>query len=210
MSFRKFAAAAALAIAGLIASASAAFAYEAYATTALNVRSGPGTNYNVVGSLQANQVVEVVECNTSGSWCRIQAPNVRGWSSANYLRPISNGTPSRPSEPEVGISVQTPNFSFSIGSGQRPGATPPASGRICFFENYNYSGRRFCVGYGDSDRSLGTFWNNRIRSAEVEGDIAATICTGDDFRGQCAVIDRSVRSVGFLADEVSSYYVDRR
>lgn len=208
MMFRKFATAAAFALAGLVATASAASAYEAYATAALNVRSGPGTGYNVVGTLAANQVVDVVECNTTGNWCRVDAPNVNGWSSANYLRPLSDRA-TRPAQPEVGVSIETPNFSFSIGSGQRPGVTPPAAGRICFFENYNQSGRRFCVGHGDSDRSLSTFWNDRIRSAEVEGNIAVTVCTRDDFRGQCAVIDRSVRSIGFLADDISSYYVDR-
>ena len=44
-----------------------AFAWEAYATSPLNVRSGPGTNYSVIASLQRNQVVDVQHCRSG--WC---------------------------------------------------------------------------------------------------------------------------------------------
>lgn len=209
MSIAKFAAVAALAIAGVFGSVSSAFAYEAAATSALNVRTGPGTNYAVVGALSANQVVRVTECNASNTWCNVQAANIRGWASARYLRPLGPTQPSRPQpgQPDVGFSINTPGFSVQIGSGNN---RPSPSGRVCFYEDYNYSGRSFCARTGEQNRSLDNFWNDRIRSARVEGNTSATVCTGNRFSGRCASIDRSVRNLGMLADNISSYYVGNR
>ena len=215
MNIRKFATAAILALATLMASAGAAFAYDAAATTALNVRSGPGTSFRVVGVLQQNQVVQVLECNPSNTWCRIQDRTIQGWASARYLQRVAGGgTPVRPTppsgQPDVGISINTPNFSFEIGTGNRPGVTPPRpSGRICFFEEFDYRGRSFCASSGDSTRFMERFWDNRIRSARVEGSVEATVCTDTNFSGRCAVIDRSVRNLGMLSDDISSYWVSR-
>lgn len=211
MNIAKFATAAVLALATLVASAGAAFAYDAAATTTLNVRSGPGTNHRVVGVLQQNQVVQVLECNTANTWCRIQDRTTQGWASARYLQRVSGGSvPVRPGPPDVGISINTPNFSFEIGTGNRPGVTPPRpSGRICFFEEFDYRGRSFCASSGDSTRFMERFWDNRIRSARIEGDVQATVCTDTNFGGRCAVIDRSVRNLGMLSDDISSYWVAR-
>ena len=49
----------------------------------LNVRSGPGTGYSVVGSLRKGTVVTVSQ--TSGNWSRITSPT-SGWVSSSYLR----------------------------------------------------------------------------------------------------------------------------
>lgn len=218
MNFRKLASAVVLAAAGLFASVTGAFAYDAAATTTLNVRSGPGTNFGVVGALDRNQIVQVLECNASGTWCRIQDRTLRGWASARYLQPLS-GTPQRPTptptptpqpgQPDVNFSINTPNFSFSIGSGDRPGATPGPAGRICFFEDFDYRGRSFCATNGDSARFIDRFWDDRIRSARVEGNVEATVCTRSNFAGRCAVIDRSVRNLGMLSDDISSYSIAR-
>lgn len=212
MSIAKFAAAAVLAIVGVLGGVSSTFAYEAAATSALNVRTGPGTNYAVVGALSANQIVEVTECNASNTWCNVQAANIRGWASARYLRPLSGSTqPTRPqpAQPDVGFSINTPGFSVQIGSGNnRP--QPAPSGRVCFYEDYDYAGRSFCSRTGEQARSLDNFWNDRIRSARVEGNTSATVCTGSGFSGRCASIDRSVRNLGMLADNITSYYVGNR
>lgn len=212
MNIARLAAAATIAVAGILASISGAFAYEATATTALNVRSGPGTNFQVVGTLAPNQVVNVVECNSANTWCRVQDRTITGWASARYLRAIGT-TPPRPTppapaptQPDIGFSINTPSFSFSIGSG----AQAPGAGRVCFFEEANYRGRSFCAAPGDRDRRLSNFWNDRIRSATIEGNVNATVCTGTGFTGRCAVVDRSVRNLGMLANDISSYYVDRR
>lgn len=218
MNMRKFATAAAIAMATFLASVGGAFAYDAAATTTLNVRSGPGTNFRVVGALSRNQIVQVLECNTANTWCRIQDRTLQGWASARYLQPVAGGTtPPRPGPAPVptpgqpGFSINTPGFSISIGT---PGATPPPPppgprGEVCFFEEFDYRGRSFCVGEGNSTRFIERFWDNRIRSARVEGNVEATVCTDSNFAGRCAVIDRSVRNLGMLSDDISSYWVSR-
>ena len=207
-----------VAFSGIFATAGISYAQEAAATTALNVRSGPGTNYRVVGTLQTNQVVRVLECNPSNTWCRVQDRTLQGWASQRYLRPITGGGSNRPrppvsGDPDVGISINTPNFSFSIGTGDRPGVRPRPprpSGQVCFYEEFNYNGRSFCVRDGQSARTMERFWDDRIRSARVEGNASATVCTRTNYNGRCAVIDRSVRNLGALSDDISSYYVGGR
>jgi uncharacterized protein YraI len=213
MNFRKFAAAAIIAVTGVLATVTGAQAYQAFATTALNVRTGPGTNYPVIAALSANQVVEVSGCNSSNTWCQVAAANISGWASARYLRAIEGNTPTRPpvpapNRPDIGFSINTPNFNVTIGN-NRPG-TPAPSGRVCFYEEYDYAGRSFCAAHNDNERILGNFWNDRIRSARVEGNVSATVCTRANFNGRCAVIDRSVRNLGMLSDDISSYYLGRR
>ena len=69
--------------------ATQAFAVDASATTALNVRTGPGTGYTIVDALYSGEVVEVTGC--QNGWCSISHSGPDGWVSANYLSQI-NGT----------------------------------------------------------------------------------------------------------------------
>ena len=57
----------------------------------LNVRSGAGTGYSIVGSLRKGTAVTVTESN--GSWSRITSP-LSGWVSNSYLSSshVSSGT----------------------------------------------------------------------------------------------------------------------
>ena len=59
----------------------------------LNVRSGAGTNYGIIGSLRKGTAVTVAESN--GSWSRITSP-ISGWVSNSYLSssPVNSGTTS--------------------------------------------------------------------------------------------------------------------
>lgn len=56
----------------------------------LNVRSGPGTGYRVLGVVRQGEVVRNLGCRDSGAprWCQIenQAGTLRGWASGRYLR----------------------------------------------------------------------------------------------------------------------------
>jgi uncharacterized protein YgiM (DUF1202 family) len=49
---------------------------------ALNVRSGPGASYPVIGWLSNGQKVKVLE--RQNGWARIETPS--GWSGERYLR----------------------------------------------------------------------------------------------------------------------------
>ncbi|MFJ5489163.1 SH3 domain-containing protein, partial [Hansschlegelia beijingensis] len=95
----------------LLATAGAAHADTAIATTALNVRAGPGTSYPVIDTLPEGEAVNVLGC--TGSWCEISmGAQGTGFASASYLD-RAGGAPSRSTviideyEPEVitGLSI---------------------------------------------------------------------------------------------------------
>jgi uncharacterized protein YraI len=58
----------------------AASAATAFASSTVNVRSGPGTGFTVVDVLRPGQRVDVDYC--KGTWCAIGG---NGWVNANYL-----------------------------------------------------------------------------------------------------------------------------
>src|SRR5699024_1306942 len=70
-------------------------AWDAVATTSLNVRSGPGTQYRVVKVLQRGERVDVEYCRSG--WCFLDMGwNGNGWASQNYLAQAGAWQPPRP------------------------------------------------------------------------------------------------------------------
>ena len=63
--------------------AAMASATPAKATAWLNVRTGPSTAYNVIGTLRPHQAVHVSQC--SYSWCAISYQGYQAWVSKHYL-----------------------------------------------------------------------------------------------------------------------------
>lgn len=76
--------------AALLLSTGAALAVPATAQTDLNVRSGPGTQYPVVGSIQGGEAVDVGSC--TGSWCQVSFSGGTGYASSRYLA-MGGGAP---------------------------------------------------------------------------------------------------------------------
>ena len=73
---------------------------------AVNIRSGPGLNYTVVGSLNANTAMAIIGRNGEGSWWQIKMPNgVSGW---------------------VANSVVSANNTSNVPVVEAPAAPPPA------------------------------------------------------------------------------------
>ncbi len=79
-------------------------------TTTLNVRSGPGTGYGVVGQLRANERVEILERKTVGSvtWGRISS----GWISMSYVKLDTTST-----EGNTGSTGNTATGPAYVGTG---------------------------------------------------------------------------------------------
>jgi uncharacterized protein YraI len=67
------------------------------ASITLNIRSGPGTNYAIIGKMIQDQTAEVVGISADGLWWAIKIPdaqNGRGWVAAQYVTVInSEGVP---------------------------------------------------------------------------------------------------------------------
>jgi uncharacterized protein YraI len=63
----------------------------ATASTNLNVRAGPGSNYPVVGALGAGQSIAIDGCLNAGTWCRLSTGE--GWVSSKFLGTAIEGAP---------------------------------------------------------------------------------------------------------------------
>lgn len=57
----------------------------ATATTELNMRAGPGPNYEVVDVIDGNASVTVVGCLPGSAWCRVQYQGTEAWAYGDYL-----------------------------------------------------------------------------------------------------------------------------
>lgn len=58
---------------------------EAMAGTDLNMRSGPGPMYSIVGVIPAKGAVSVQGCLADASWCTVTYEGVSGWAAGNYM-----------------------------------------------------------------------------------------------------------------------------
>ena len=66
------------------------------ARSVVNIRSGPGTNFNVVDRLDAGEQVTRGQCTGDGTWCYINHDGADGWVSASFLEPLNPAPPSNP------------------------------------------------------------------------------------------------------------------
>ena len=73
----------------LVLSAGSATAAPATAATSLNVRSGPGTQFEVIGTIPAGATVDVGGC--TGSWCEVNFRGGTGFASGSYLAMAGGG-----------------------------------------------------------------------------------------------------------------------
>ncbi len=115
------------AMAAVLAFAGAASAQTvATATTDLNVRSGPGPQYPVIGLIQAGQSAELNGCLEGSKWCRAIVNGGDGWVYSDYLTSQFSGTATvvttRPSGSVPVVTYEQP----SGGAGAVAGATTGA------------------------------------------------------------------------------------
>ncbi len=80
-------------------------------TDSLNLRSGPGTSYSVIGRMTLNQVVQVLE-GPNGVWYRVNANGVTGWASGDYLTVTPDS-----STPSTGTTAKVTTGVLNLRSG---------------------------------------------------------------------------------------------
>ncbi len=112
-------------------SATAAPVNNAYVTTSLHLRAGPGTYYPVVTTMRAGDRVSIYGCLSGWTWCDIGWHGYRGWAAGRYLQ-VAYHDRRRPVY-SYGPYLGLPFLSFSIGP----------------YWNEHYRHRRF---YGDRSR----------------------------------------------------------
>ncbi len=191
-------------------------------TSNVNVRSGPGTQYQVVDTVRRGAQVDVQQC--QGSWCYIVKPGADGWVSANYLN--AGGAPVNPSQPGLSFGVQVPggpSINFGIGQqpqqppqpprpGPRPGPGPgpgpgpiPTFGEVCFYDRTSFRGASFCMQPGESIRNLGA-WSDRISSIDNSNGLSVQVCSETNFRN-CRTYTTGARNLGDFDDYIASIRV---
>jgi uncharacterized protein YraI len=107
--------------------ASPAVALNAFSPTGhLNVRSGPGFQYPVVGVMQQNVPAAVTGCIQDYSWCSVAVGAVSGWASAPYLVTDAGGNPTnlQVSGAQLGIPTVVPTGVGAVV------ATPPVGAMV--------------------------------------------------------------------------------
>jgi uncharacterized protein YraI len=79
------------------------------ATTDLNIRSGPGPQYEVIGAISADGSATLEGCMEGSKWCQVSANGVTGWSYSDYLIADNAGVEMVVTErtPDAGIPVVT-------------------------------------------------------------------------------------------------------
>jgi uncharacterized protein YraI len=95
--------------AAILGFAEAATASPAVITATVNIRSGPGIYYYVIGTAYRGQYVDVRGCQSG--WCYIEKRGPDGWVSARYLGGGSSG-------PSVNFYL---DFGYGPWFGPRPG-----------------------------------------------------------------------------------------
>lgn len=196
---------------GVMLGVSVAFATDAKATTWVNVRAGPGTNFAAVDTMAPGEVGNMTQC--QGSWCYIERSGTDGWVSSNYL----TGVEATPSDPDCGfqltIGPSGPQFSIVCGDTGSvtlpvPVPTPtPASDRVCFFKDANYAGASFCREAGTYNHMPAGFDNN-VTSVALHGNAKARVCEFADLGPGCHIVSSSESHLGvYMDNDTSSFQI---
>ena len=114
-------------LSGIVLCAGPAAALNAFSPTGhLNVRSGPGFQYPVVGVMQQNVPAAITGCIQDYSWCSVALGAVTGWASAPYLVTDAGGKPTnlQVSGAQLGIPIVVPTGVAAVV------ATPPVGAMV--------------------------------------------------------------------------------
>jgi hypothetical protein len=175
--------------AGILAlSATAAAAVPAVVRSDLNMRSGPGTEYAVVGSLPGGATVDVGSC--TGRWCVVAYGSEQGYAARSYL---DLGAAAVPVEPAYGPDYGYAEPDYYYGDDYYYGGYGPG---VTFGLGYYGRGRHHghhWRGHRDHDRDMANRpngWRNRVGTAPASGGSAAiqsrsnniTVNRGPEFR----------------------------
>ncbi|EAU39950.1 hypothetical protein FP2506_17779 [Fulvimarina pelagi HTCC2506] len=98
-------------------------------TTDLNVRAGPGPNYEIIGVLPQGSAGTLAGCTEGGSWCQVTVDGTQGWASAQYLTTDVDGetvvvVQRRQAAPEA---IPTVTYEDDGGAGEVAGAAAGAT-----------------------------------------------------------------------------------
>lgn len=113
--------AAALATTAILPTAAAAL--EAQAITDLNIRSGPGVDFDVVGVIDAEAMATVNGCLETMNWCEVEYDGITGWSYGEYLNVAAAAEVEAEvlalTAPDLNVEVETLTFQRDATDGEQ-------------------------------------------------------------------------------------------
>ncbi|PYE85783.1 SH3 domain-containing protein [Pseudoroseicyclus aestuarii] len=116
--FRKTVATAALLTGSLLAvPALAQTVTSATATTDLNIRSGAGVGYDVVGFIPNGETADLMGCTEGSTWCEVTYDGTTGWASGGYLSAEAEGSPTVIYQNEAGLDIATVTYDPELPDG---------------------------------------------------------------------------------------------
>lgn len=101
------------------------------AWTDLNLRSGPGPQYSIIGVIPTNGEVMVEGCLETASWCKVNHAGMDGWASGDYLTTMVGEAPVAIYANRTTVPVKTVVYSdTSEGSAAAGGAAGAIAGAM--------------------------------------------------------------------------------
>lgn len=101
----------------------ASAATTAEATTALNIRSGPGPQYEVVGVIKDNDQAVIDGCIEGSLWCQVSYRGTTGWAYSKYLTASASGKTVVIADDRAALNV--PVVTYEPAPGTVGSAAPP-------------------------------------------------------------------------------------
>ncbi|WP_206454701.1 DUF1236 domain-containing protein [Aurantimonas marina] len=115
----------------LVALAMPAFAQTAVkATTDLNLRAGPGPNYEIIGMIANEGSATVDGCIEGGSWCKVSVDGKEGWAYSDYLTADMAGEQVVVTTRRQELSVPVTTYENDAGGGLAGATTGAVAGAI--------------------------------------------------------------------------------
>ncbi|TNF22024.1 MAG: DUF1236 domain-containing protein [Rhodobacteraceae bacterium] len=91
----------------ILAAGPLAAATSATAVTDLNLRAGPGPQYEIIGVIAGQDEAEVEACLEQGNWCKVTYEGQEGWAYGEYLTAMVDEAATAVVAPEVTIARVT-------------------------------------------------------------------------------------------------------
>lgn len=119
----------------VVAMSTSAFAQSmVVATTDLNIRSGPGPQYPVVGAITVDGQATLNGCLEGSKWCQVSFNGAEGWAYSDYLLADNSGVEvvvtERPAQMEVPVVTYEDTGNAATAGGVAGAATGAIAGAI--------------------------------------------------------------------------------
>lgn len=165
-----------------------ALALDASATTDLNMRAGPGPQYPIVTTIEADGNVEVLGCTESTLWCDVVWNGNRGWSYAKYLASDVSGE--RIALPDAVAAAEMPRATYDTAA----------------YWDENYRDRPF---YGERDVYVSETGSTNTMTGAAGGAITGALIGGPVGAAIGGVAGATLGGVIDPPQRVREYVVER-